>query len=77
MWTAWFACYFVLRTLAMCGELYVFSHVDLGRTTALFGVVSILIANALGALVLGELLSVLGYVAVSCAALSFLLLLWA
>lgn len=77
LWTTWFISYFALRTLAMCGELYVFSHVDLGKTTALFGAVSILIANVLGVLVLGELISTVGYVAVVCATFAFLLLLWA
>lgn len=59
----------------MFGELYVFSRVDLGKTTALFGAASIVIANALGMLLLGEFLSPIGYVAILLAITAFVLLL--
>lgn len=71
----WFLCYMFLRTLCMFGELYVFSRVDLGKTTALFGAASIVIANGLGMLLLGEFLSPIGYVAMLLAITAFVLLL--
>lgn len=71
----WFLCYMFLRTLCMFGELYVFSRVDLGKTTALFGAASIVIANSLGMLLLGEFLSPIGYIATMLAVTAFVLLL--
>lgn len=52
-----------------------FSRVDLGKTTALFGAASIVIANSLGMLLLGEFLSPIGYVATVLAVTAFVLLL--
>jgi hypothetical protein len=41
----------------MFGQLYVFTAIDLGKTMALFGAFSIILANSLGFLVLKEVLS--------------------
>ena len=55
--SAWFWIYFLIRTVAMLGQLYVFSVVQLGKTSALFGACSIVLSNVLGFLVLGEVLT--------------------
>jgi len=72
--TLWFASYFGIRIVAMFGQLYVFTAVELGKTMALFGAVSILLANVLGLLVLKEVLSPLAYVAVTLAVIAFVIL---
>jgi len=72
--SVWFLGYIVLRTLATFGQLYVLSNVKLGQSMALFGAASIIIANALGFLVLKEVLSPVVYVGVSLAAAAFLFL---
>lgn len=72
----WFVAYFLVRTLAMFGMLYVFSHIQLGRTMALFGASSILLANVLGLLVLREVLSPTAYAGASLAIIAFLILAW-
>lgn len=69
--TAWFLVYFVLRQLAMFGQLYVFSHIKLGSTMAMMGASSIVISNLLGLLVLSERLSPAAYVGVTLAVISF------
>jgi len=70
----WFAVYFTIRTVAMFGQLYVFTSVQLGKTMALFGAVSIILSNILGLLVLKEILSPGAYVAVSMAVIAFIVL---
>ncbi len=72
--TPWFLAYFLVRQVAMVGQLYVFSQVELGRTAALFGAASIIIANALGFLLLHETLSLPQYAGVSVALIAILLL---
>ncbi len=72
--TSWFALYFLIRMLAMFGQLYVFTHVELGRTMALFGAVSIVLSNILGFLLLGELLTTTTYVGIMLAVVAFLVL---
>jgi multidrug transporter EmrE-like cation transporter len=72
--TRWFLLYFVLRQLAMFGQLYVFSSVDLGRTMALFGASSIVLSNLLGLLLLSEVLSLGGYLGVALAVAAFIVL---
>ena len=72
--TLWFAVYFTIRTLAMFGQLYVFTSVQLGKTMALFGAVSIILSNVLGLLVLGEILSPGAYAAVALAITAFVVL---
>ncbi|PIR46796.1 MAG: hypothetical protein COV07_02335 [Candidatus Vogelbacteria bacterium CG10_big_fil_rev_8_21_14_0_10_45_14] len=72
--SAWFVVYFVIRIVAMFGQLYVFSHLELGRTMALFGATSIILANGLGYLLLGELLSAGAYLGVVLTVIAFLAL---
>ena len=70
----WFLAYCLVRTVATFAQLYVFATVELGRTMALFGASSIVFANLLAVLLLGEVLSVSGYVGVSLAVTAFLVL---
>jgi uncharacterized membrane protein len=70
----WFFFYFFLRTLAMFAQLYLFTQFELGKNAALFGVASIMFANILGFLVLGEVLTVAQYIGVVLAVLAFLML---
>jgi len=58
----------------MFGQLHVFTAVELGKTMALFGAVSIVLANILGFLVLKEVLSPGAYIGVSLAVIAFLVL---
>src|SRR6266542_847671 len=68
--TGWFAVYLLLRTAATFLQLYVLSAVELGKTMALFGAASILIANVLGWLVLREVLPPITYIGVGLAVLA-------
>lgn len=70
----WFAVYFILRTIAMFGQLYVFTAMPLGKTMALFGAVSILLSNVLGLLLLKEVLSPTAYAGVTLAIVAFVIL---
>lgn len=72
--SGWFLVYFSIRMIAMFGQLYVFTSIELGKTMALFGAVSILLANLLGFLVLKEVLSPGAYVGVTLAIIAFLVL---
>jgi hypothetical protein len=72
--STWFLIYFVIRTVAMFGQLYIFTTVELGKTMALFGAVSIILSNLLGFLILKEVLPVGVYIGVSFAVLAFLIL---
>lgn len=72
--SGWFFAYFSLRIVAMFGQLYVFTVIELGKTMALFGATSILLANLLGFLVLKEVLSSWAYIGVSLAILAFIVL---
>ena len=70
--SGWFLLYFLIRQVAMFGQLYVFSALQLGKTMALFGATSIVVVNALGILVLGEILSVQAYMAIGLVVLGLL-----
>lgn len=70
----WFVLYFLIRQVAMFGQLYVFSALQLGKTMALFGATSIVVVNVLGILVLGEILSVQAYLAIGFVVLGFIVL---
>jgi uncharacterized membrane protein len=72
--SGWFLAYFSIRFIAMFGQLYVFATVELGKTMALFGAASILLANVLGFLVLKEVLSPGAYIGVTLAVIAFILL---
>jgi len=71
---AWFWVYQAIRQVAMFGQLYIFAHIPLGRTMALFGATSIVLSNALGFLFLKEVLSPLGYAGVALAVCAILVL---
>lgn len=70
----WFLIYFFIRIIAMFGQLYVFTVVELGKTMALFGAVSIILANILGFLVLKEVLSPFAYIGITLAVVAFIVL---
>ncbi len=72
--TLWFAAYFALRQFAMFGQLYIFSTVQLGKTMAIFGAISIVLSNALGLLLLSETLTPMAYLGAALAALAFAIL---
>jgi multidrug transporter EmrE-like cation transporter len=70
----WFILYFILRITASFGQLYIFSTIKLGKSMALFGAVSIILANTLGYLVLNEVLSPKEYIGISIAIIAFIFL---
>lgn len=72
--SAWFLLYFFIRTIAMFGQLYVFTSIQLGKTMALFGATSIILANLLGFLILKEVLSLGVYIGITCAVIAFIIL---
>lgn len=72
--SGWFLVYFLIRTGAMFGQLYVFTAIELGKTMALFGAASILLANILGFLVLKEVLSPVTYIGITLAIIAFVFL---
>jgi len=72
--SVWFAIYFTIRTIAMFGQLYVFTTTQLGKTMALFGAVSIILSNLFGFLLLKEVLTPGTYAAVTLAVIAFVAL---
>jgi uncharacterized membrane protein len=72
--SGWFVLYFLIRQIAMFGQLYVFSALQLGKTMALFGATSLVVVNVLGVLVLGEILSIQAYLAIGLVVLGFIVL---
>jgi hypothetical protein len=72
--TWWFITYFMVRTLAMFGQLYILSSVPVGKSMALFGATSIALVNVLGVLLLGEVLTTTSYAGVSLAVLAFVVM---
>ncbi len=72
--TWWFLIYTVIRQIAVFGQLYIYSTMELGRTVALFGAGSIIIGNLIGFFLLKETLTVPVYVGVSLAICAFLAL---
>jgi uncharacterized membrane protein len=72
--TWWFLTYTVIRQIAVFGQLYIYSTVELGRSVALFGAGSIIIGNLMGILLLNERMTVPAYVGVSLAICAFLAL---
>ena len=70
----WFLVYFTFRQVAMLGQLYVFSSVQLGKTMALFGATSIVLSQALGFFLLKEVLSPGAYIGVALAVMAFIVL---
>jgi uncharacterized membrane protein len=72
--SGWFVTYFAIRQVAMFGQLYVFSALQVGKTMALFSATSIVLVNVLGVLLLGEVLSAKAYLAVAMVVLAFVIL---
>lgn len=72
--SGWFFLYFLIRMIAMFGQLYVFTTIELGKTMALFAATSIVLANILGFLILKEVLSPAAYLGISFAIVAFLIL---
>ena len=72
--SGWFLIYFLVRQVAMLGQLYVFSRLPVGKTMALFSATSIVAVNVLGVLLLGEVLSLGAYGAIGLVVLAFVLL---
>lgn len=70
----WFLIYFIIRQVATFGQLYLFANISLGKTMALFGVVSIVLSNLISLFYLGEKLSLVSYLGVLLAILAFLLM---
>jgi multidrug transporter EmrE-like cation transporter len=70
----WFLAYFLIRQVAMFGQLYVLSAVQLGKTMAMFNATSIVVVNVLGILLLGEILSTQAYLAIALVVFAFILL---
>ena len=69
-----FLIYIVSRQIATVGQLYVLATVPLGKTMALFGAASIILANVLGVLLLGDLLSPRAYAGIALAVLAFIVM---
>jgi len=70
----WFLVYLLIRQLATFGQVYVFANIELGKTMAMFGAVSIVLSNIIGLLYLGEKLSPVSYFGICLAILSFLIM---
>lgn len=66
-----FLAYLVSRQIATVGQLYVLATVPIGKTMALFGAGSIVLANVLGVLLLGDVLSPRSYAGIVLAVLAF------
>jgi drug/metabolite transporter (DMT)-like permease len=69
-----FLIYIVSRQIATVGQLYVLATVPLGKTMALFGAASILLANVLGVLLLGDVISPRAYAGIALAVLAFVVM---
>ena len=70
----WFAAYVAVRVVAVTCMLYVYTSVELGKTRAIFGAVSIVLANVLGFWMLNESLSYREYAGVALAVAAFAVL---
>jgi multidrug transporter EmrE-like cation transporter len=69
-----FLIYIVSRQIATVGQLYVLATVPIGKTMALFGAGSIVLANVLGVLLLGDFLSPRAYAGIALAVLAFVVM---
>jgi multidrug transporter EmrE-like cation transporter len=72
--SAWFFLFVLIRNIAMFGQLYVFSKLELGHMMAITGAVSIVLANVLGFLFFREVLSTQAYIGVVVAIMAFVIL---
>jgi len=73
----WFFSYIFLKLLAIFGQLYAFANFKLGKTMALFAVVSIVFSNILGFLILKEVLTAKEYIGITLAIITFFILAFA
>ena len=69
-----FVAYILGRQVATVGQMYVLATVPIGKTMALFGAASIIFANVLGVLLLGDLLSMRSYAGIALAVMAFLVM---
>jgi len=69
-----FVIYILSRQVATVGQLYILATVPIGKTMALFGAASIVFANVLGVLLLGDLLSMRSYAGIALAVTAFLVM---
>lgn len=72
--SGWFVVYALVRIVATFGQLYVLSHIEVGRAFAIFGAGSIIASNILGWLILKEVLTINAYLGVSLAVVAFFIL---
>lgn len=72
--TWWFLIYFLVRQVAMFGQLYILSVMQVGKTMALFAATSLVLVNLLGIFLLGEILSVQNYIAIGLVVLAFVMI---
>jgi len=70
----WILVFEALRIIGTFLQLYVFTHLELGKSMALFGASSIVLSNALGLLFLKEVLSVRAYFGIILAISAFLVI---
>ncbi len=71
----WFAGYFLVRIVAMFGQLFIFSQLELGKTMILFAMLSLVLANLVGMLYLNEVISMWVYISLGLAIIALLFLL--
>jgi drug/metabolite transporter (DMT)-like permease len=70
----WFVAYVLLRTVATGIQLWVLSHVQIGRVMGLFGATSIVISSLIGVLWLKEIISLTSYVGISLAVIAIFII---
>jgi hypothetical protein len=70
----WFLAYTLVRQLATFGQVYIFANIQLGKTMAMFGAVSIVLSNVVGLLYLGEKISPVSYFGIFLAILAFIVM---
>ncbi len=70
----WFLVYMLVRQLATFGQVYVFANIQLGKTMAMFGAVSIVLSNIIGLFYLGEKISPASYFGICLAILAFIVM---
>ena len=73
----WFLGYQAIRFVATLGQLYIFTHLELGKTMTLFATASLVMANLAGYLLLGELLDIRVYIGVLLAITAFIVVAFA
>jgi drug/metabolite transporter (DMT)-like permease len=70
----WFIWYILTRAIFTFAQFYVFTKIDLGKTSTLFAITAIIMSNILGVLFLKEVLSVKDYLGVALALASLVIL---